>query len=191
LEEFTEQFQSNHPGYDIIDRDVYKIPHLEYDESEAGRTPVANQTPELAQAFELASELTTELHQASAIVIATPMFNWGPPSALKAYIDRIINTRNFYTKAESLKGIPITFIVVSGGPYSVDAGVEKNVQLDHLRPLLSYCFSQIGADDIFFVNGDPTMPIQFGKVAENDPNSGMSRARVLIPQAASRVKTAE
>lgn len=46
-----------------------------------------------AEAWKLADELTTEICNASAIAIATPLFNWGPPSALKAYIDRIVNVR--------------------------------------------------------------------------------------------------
>lgn len=48
--------------------------------------------------------------------------------------------------------------------------------------------SMIGGEDLVFVNGDPTGPIDMGKVAEDDEASGMTRARKQIPDAAARIK---
>ena len=172
----------------MITRDVNDIPHLSQAAVDAGRTPVESHTPELREAFALADGLTTEICDASHVVIASPMYNWGPPSALKAYIDRIINTRTFYLKTSTLAGIPLTFLVVSGGPYSEDAGVPKLIPQDHFRPLLRTCFESIGGSDIVFVNGDPTGPIDMGKISADDPSSGITRAKARIPAAAARIK---
>ncbi len=50
-------------------------------------------------------------------------------------------------------GAPITFIVVSGGPYSSDSGAGRE---NHLRPLLNDWFAAIGAEDMKLVHCDPT-----------------------------------
>lgn len=190
MEEFTEAWTAKHPGVSVVDRQTASIPHLDDNAVTAGRTPIAQQTYKLREAFQLANELTDEVVQASHIVIATPMYNWGPPSSLKAWIDRIINTRTFYTKSDAVKDIPITFLIASGGPYSVDAGVPGNIPKDHLRPLLIECFTQIGAklEDLTFINMDPTGPVDFGRISADDPKSGISRARELIPAAVDRIK---
>jgi hypothetical protein len=60
---------------------------------------------------------------------------------------------------------------------------------DHIRPLLMENFVQCGIrkEDVVFVNGDPTGPIDKGIIKEDDPSSGMSRARREIPAAAARL----
>ncbi len=57
----------------------------------------------------------------------------------------------------------MTFIVVSGGPYSTDAGPPSFPERDHLRPLLREDFTAIGATDLVFVNGDPTGGMDRGR----------------------------
>lgn len=188
LEEFTEEWTKAHPGKAVVTRDTFLVPHLDLDELTAGRTPLASQTPELRAAFALADEITNEAVHASAIVIATPMFNWGPPSSLKAWIDRLINTRTFYEKTATLAGIPITFIIASGGPYSVDAGTPSFPERDHLRPLLLEDFKAIGATDMVFVNCDPSGGMDRGSVDPADPASPFQRARGKLPAAAARIK---
>ncbi len=178
LEEFTAAFLLKHPHAVILDRDLNdpQIPHLTKDEAAAGRTLVPNQTPEQKLHFALANELTDELVGAQHIVIATPLHNWGPPSSLKAWIDRIVNCRTFYTTTEHITTTPISIIVSSGGPYSI---IDKLKPFDHLRPWISYVFQQIGSkeENIVFVNCDPT-----GRGLE----AAMTRARSMIEKAVDR-----
>lgn len=190
LEEFTKSWKQNFPDLSIKDREVQNIPHLNYDELEAGRTAVAEQTPEQKKAFALANTLTEELLSCSHLVIATPMYNWGPPSSLKAWIDRIINCITFYGSPNLLVGLPITFIIASGGPYSIDAGVPQTMKHDYLRPALIEWFTRMGSkmEDLFFVNLDPTGPIDAGRVKADDPNNGFNRGLTKIPAAAKRLK---
>lgn len=178
--------QANFPHAEIRDRSTYEIPHLSFDELEAGRVQVDLQNSEQQEAFHFASELTDELVNASHILVATPMYNWGPPSSLKAWIDRIVNTRTFYTKTSTVRSIPITFIITSGGLYSQGPGVAR----DHLRPLLREVFTQIGADpnELKFVDCDLTGPIDFGRISAGDPESGYSKAKTKLTEAASRLK---
>jgi FMN-dependent NADH-azoreductase len=182
LADFEEQFVSGHPGAEIKRRFTGDIPHLDFEAQQAGRIPVDRQTQEQAQAFALANELTEELLASSALVIATPMYNWGPPSSLKAWIDRIINVKTFYQQTGALADLPVSIIIASGGLYSEG----ENAKHDFLRPLLVECFTRIGVQDIQFINCDPAGPLDRGLVDANSDSSAYSKAKRAIPAAALR-----
>ena len=184
LAEFEASFQTLHPGFEIRSRFTGDIPHLDFDAQAAGRVPVEKQDVRMRAAFELARDLTEELIGASALVIATPMYNWGPPSSLKAWIDRIINARTFYQQTGELADLPVTVIISSGGLYSEG----ENTKHDFLRPLLVECFSRIGVRDLQFVNCDPAGPMEYGRIDQSDPLSGYSKALKQVPAAASRAR---
>ena len=78
----------------------------------------------MKQDFALANLLTDEIDGAAALVIATPMYNWGPPSSLKAWIDRIINVRTWHQPTVDISNLPVTVIVTSAGLYSVGENVD-------------------------------------------------------------------
>jgi len=182
LAAFLESFAQQHPGVGLRERSTLNIPHLDLPAQRAGRIPVDAMTPDEAEAFALAAELTAEVEQASAVVIATPMYNWGPPSSLKAWLDHLVNVQTFYQPTGALAGLPVTCIVASGGLYSEGANVEH----DHLRPLLGEIFSRIGVTDVAFVNCDPTGPLDRGVLSPSDPTSGFTRALAQVSAAAAR-----
>lgn len=111
LSQFTRSFLASHPSHRIVTRDVQSIPHLDYDALEAGRTDPKLHSPEQKRAFALADELTDELVNADAIIISTPMYNWSLPSALKAWIDRVVNCRTFYLRTDTVAKIPVTLLL--------------------------------------------------------------------------------
>jgi FMN-dependent NADH-azoreductase len=184
LAEFERQFLARHDGASIKARSTGDIPHLDFAAQSAGRTPVEKQTPADQKAFALANELTDELIGASALVVATPMYNWGPPSSLKAWIDRMINARTFYQQSGQLSDLPVTFIIASGGLYSEG----ENMKHDFLRPLLDECFTRIGVQDMTFINCDPAGPMDRGMIQPEDPASAFSKALSQIPAAVLRAR---
>jgi len=102
------QFKAKHPEVSVKNRSTGDIPHLDFAAQSAGRTPLDKQTDADKQAFALANELTEEVLNASALVVATPMYNWGPPSSLKAWMDRGMISAEDETSAyaKALKQIP-------------------------------------------------------------------------------------
>jgi FMN-dependent NADH-azoreductase len=112
------------------------------------------------------------------------MYNWGPPSSLKAWIDRIINVKSFYQQTGALSDLPVTFIISSGGLYSEG----ENMKHDFLRPLLDECVTRIGVQDIAFVNCDPAGPLDRGMIDPAAPDSAYMKALRQIPGAALRVR---
>ncbi len=184
LLEFEQQFLSAHTGVSVTSRFTGDVPHLDFAAQSAGRTPMDKQTPEDVVAFALAQKLTDEVLGAAALVVATPMYNWGPPSSLKAWIDRIVNVNTFYQQTGALADLPVTFIISSGGLYSEG----ENSKHDFLRPLLDECFTRIGVQDIAFVNCDPAGPMDRGIVDAQSPESAYTKALQQIPLAITRIR---
>lgn len=184
LGDFEKQFSALHPGAAIKSRFTGDIPHLDFAAQNAGRIPIDKHSAADSAAFELAGALTDELIGATALVIATPMYNWGPPSSLKAWLDRIINVKTFYQQSGALSDLPVSIIIASGGLYSEG----ENMKHDFLRPLLDECFTRIGIQDIAFINCDPAGPMDRGMIAADSPDSAYSKALRQIPSAASRIR---
>jgi len=184
LGEFEKQFSEANPNIGVKRRFTSDIPHLDFAAQSAGRIPLENHSPADSAAFALANELTDELLGASALVIATPMYNWGPPSSLKAWIDRIINVRTFYQQTGALSDLPVSIIVASGGMYSEG----ENMKHDFLRPLLDECFTRIGVQDIAFINCDPAGPLDRGIISPDSSGSAYMKALGQVPAAISRVR---
>jgi FMN-dependent NADH-azoreductase len=184
LREFENQFLAANPDVSIRNRFTGDIPHLDFAAQSAGRTPLDKQSPADKAAFTLANELTDEVIGAAALVVATPMYNWGPPSSLKAWIDRIINVKSFYQQIGALSDLPVTFIIASGGLYSEG----ENMKHDFLRPLLDECFTRIGVQDIAYINCDPAGPLDRGIVAPDSSGSAYMKALAQIPGAAARIR---
>jgi len=184
LAEFESQFSEHHKDAVITSRFLGDIPHIDFDAQQAGRVPVEKHDDRLTKAFALANKLTDELINASALVIATPMYNWGPPSSLKAWIDRIVNTRTFYQSFDQLADLPVSIIISSGGLYSEG----ENAKHDFLRPWILECFTRIGVRDLQFINCDPAGPMEYGRIDPASPDSGLSKALQQVPAAIKRAR---
>lgn len=184
LAEFEREFEAIHGTMPIKRRFAGDVPHLDFAAQKAGRIPVERQSPEDIEAFALANELTEELIGASALAIATPMYNWGPPSSLKAWIDRIVNIKTFYQQTGALADLPVTVIIASGGLYSEG----ENMKHDFLRPLLDEVFTRIGVQDITFINCDPAGPLDRVPGALDAPGNAYAKALAQVPNAAARIR---
>jgi FMN-dependent NADH-azoreductase len=124
-EKFLEAFKASHPDMDVVVKDLSAtpVPHLDGETLFYGYTPEDKRPETMVKKHEARVALAKEVIEASHIVIATPMWNWGPPSVLKAYIDQIIQigVLDPYTQ-QHLKGKSWTVIIASGGGYSGDSG---------------------------------------------------------------------
>ena len=82
-----------------------------------------NTLPEAAQIRKLSDELIDELFQADVLVISLPMYNFGIPSTLKAWIDHICVAGKTFTYDERgpeglVTGKKVFVAISSGGVYS-------------------------------------------------------------------------
>nr|WP_174505534.1 NAD(P)H-dependent oxidoreductase [Acinetobacter sp. Marseille-Q1620] len=100
---FIQNWKKHQPDSEIKIRDVGQFPPKFIDQdwivSEFGNPP-----PEFKQQrMQQSDEMIDELHWADIIVIGVPMYNFGPPAHLKAYIDNIVRINKTYRFNKSLE----------------------------------------------------------------------------------------
>lgn len=116
------ELRVKHPDSTVIERDLTAspLPHLSPLTVGAYFTPPEQRTGAHADAIKLSDLAVDEVLAADVIVIGAPMYNFGIPSALKAWIDHIVRAgRTFqYGEAGPVGLIPPdkkVFIVSSRG----------------------------------------------------------------------------
>ncbi len=137
------------PGLEIVRRDLDAdpIPHLD-SRSVASLRPVDGAAPDAETAR--TAGILDEFLAADVVVIGAPMYNFGIPSQLKAWFDRVLVAgRTFrYTAAgpEGLAGGK-TVIVASarGGFYAPGA---PQAAVDFHEPHIKALFAMMGIDDV-------------------------------------------
>lgn len=86
----VEQLQQHHDVAEVIDRDVSKgISFCSADWVEATFTPADNRTDLHKEVLRESDTLVAELQKADIVIIGVPVYNFGVPASLKAWIDMI------------------------------------------------------------------------------------------------------
>lgn len=140
------QFKRAHPGAEVRYRDLaaQPLPHW---------SPVADASDPSAL---LGNEVMDEFLAADVIVLGAPMYNFGIPSQLKAWIDRVaVAGRTFRYTADGPVGLAggKRVIVASsrGGFYGEGtAGAAMDFQENYLRAVLGF----LGIADVEFVRAE-------------------------------------
>ncbi len=117
--------------------------------------PDGERTPEQRAELAFSNGLVEELRAADTIVIGVPIYNFGVPAILKAYIDLIARAGLTFTYTENgpvglLHGQKAYLVVTSGG---VPVGSEMDFATGHLRQVLGF----IGITDVEIVAADSLM----------------------------------
>ena len=88
----AERWLAAHPGGTVTYRDLATdpIPHLVAETGPARHLPAELRTPEHQASFALSAELVDEIKRADTVLLGLPLYNYGPPSAVKAWIDHIV-----------------------------------------------------------------------------------------------------
>jgi len=147
---FVARWLAAHPGATVIERDLAKtpVPHLTAEVFAGFAAKPEERTPAQRKAVEESDALIAELKRADVIVLGLPMYNFGIPSTLKAYVDYVARAGETFRYTESgpeglLKGKAYVF-AARGGVY---AGTALDHQTSYARHLLSF----LGIKDIEFV----------------------------------------
>jgi len=121
----------------------------------ANFTPAENRTPEQSDVLALSDMLIDELKAADVLVIGLPIYNFGVPAALKAWIDLVARAGVTFQYSETgpkglLTGKRAIVAVASGG---TEMGSDLDFATGHFRQVLNF----IGITDIVFVPADRMM----------------------------------
>jgi FMN-dependent NADH-azoreductase len=146
-----EKLLSVYPGSSINTHDLTKnpFPHLEESHFTAFYTPEELRTEEHKEAIQNSDQAIKELMEADIIVIGVPLYNFGIPSTLKAWIDHIVRAGVTFSYANGFpEGLVVNkdvyLAIASGGIYS--DGPMKGY--DFTEPYLRTVLGFIGMRDI-------------------------------------------
>lgn len=152
-----ERLKVEYPSAEIVHRDlvVDGHPHLDRVTLKAISTKDAAEAEKLKPSASLSDKLTDELLASDLLVIATPMWNFGIPSALKAWIDLVVRPgRTFkYTDGGVLGlagGKQAILVLASGGVFTEGPWKSWDFVDPYLRKILGF----IGIDNVQTVRAE-------------------------------------
>ena len=141
---------------DVLRRDLADGVEL-LDEAWIGAnvTPDAERTAGHLERLSGSDALVAELVRADTVVIGMPIYNFGPPAALKAWIDLIARARRTFRYSESgpvgLLENKRAYVVVTSGGTAVDSAI------DFATPYLRHALGFVGIDDVTVIAADRQM----------------------------------
>ena len=151
---FVTEWRAAHPGGDVVVRDLMET-DLQFVNApwlQAYFTPAEQHSPEMKEALRLSDELVAEILAADQIAIATPVYNYNVPAALKAWVDHIVRkgmTLGFDGKG-LVTGKRATVLLASGGVYTAGSPIrDRDIATQYLRLILNV----IGITDVTVVAG--------------------------------------
>jgi len=150
-DEFVAAWRASNPGAKVIVRNLAEetVPHLDAERFGAFLAKPGERSVEQQAVVEYSDALIDELKRADVLVLGLPMYNFGVPSTLKAYIDHIARAGATFKYTEKgpvglLTGKKAYVFATRGGLY---AGTPLDTQTAYVRDLLRF----LGIDDVEFV----------------------------------------
>ncbi|MEJ8567995.1 FMN-dependent NADH-azoreductase [Elongatibacter sediminis] len=148
---FAARWLQANPGGRIVVRDLARnpVPHLTAERFQAFLTDPEDRSPRQREIVAESETLIGELEAADAIAIGLPMYNFGIPSTLKAWIDHVARAGRTFRYTENgpeglLADRPVYLLAARGGLYH---GTPRDTQSAYMMNFLGF----IGLHDVEFV----------------------------------------
>jgi len=150
------QLSASLPQLSVVERDLNDgIPFVDDAWIDANTTPAEERTGQQTATLAFSDGLVDELEQNDLIIIAAPIYNFGIPASLKAWIDQVGRARRTFQYTANgpvglLKNKRAVIVTASGG---TRAGSEIDFATGYLRHFLGF----IGVTDVSLVAADGQM----------------------------------
>ena len=156
---------SQSPRLGVKSRDLSSsaLPHIANETIVGFYTPTEAMTAELRQATALSDELIYELKHADTLLISCPMYNFGVPSSLKAWIDQIVRINETFafdgSAFEGLVPVKRAVLALAYGASGYAPGGDFSA-MNFLEPYLISLMGFLGIEETRVVRiegttGDP------------------------------------
>lgn len=148
--------QGRYNDLNVVRRDLaLGMPHVDQQWIEANFTPEGERTSRQKETLSFSDSLVAELKEADAVIIGIPIYNFGVPAALKAWVDMIARARLSFRYTENgpigmLNGKKAYLVVASGG-----VGIDS--ELDFATPYIRQALSFVGITDTEVIAADQQM----------------------------------
>ena len=152
-DELIGRLEGLYPGAIVRQRDLNQdISFIDEAWVGANFTPAEQRSDAQQQRLAFSDELIDEIKRADAIVLTTPMYNFGIPATLKAWIDLICRAGvTFQYTADGpvglIKGKRVDIVITTGG-------VPLQSPADFASDYLKQVFRFIGIEDINIIAAD-------------------------------------
>ena len=158
-----------------LDLSADPIPHLSGESVGAFYTPEEQRTPEQQELVRYSDLLIDQVREADVIIIASPMYNFGVPSTLKAWFDHLARAGVTFTYTENgpiglLENKKAIFVTTRGAMY-------KDTPADFQAPYVKHFLSFIGISDFHAVYAEG---MNMG--TDDEKQSVIETARVALEQ---------
>lgn len=147
----SQRLQASHAGSSLTVRDLGEQPVTVLDETALGAlfTPAEQRSANQAAVVAEYDALIAEVQSHDAIVLGVPMYNFGVPVQLKAWIDAIARAGVTFRYTENgpeglLKGKTVYVALARGGLYR---DTPKDSQVPYLKTVLGF----LGLTDVRFI----------------------------------------
>jgi FMN-dependent NADH-azoreductase len=166
-----------HPGGTVTYRDLGSnpVPHFDSGTGLARAVPAELRTPAQAASWALTEELIGEIAAADTIVLGLPLYNFGAPSNVKAWVDHLIApglSADAETGAPLLGDRELIVLASRGGGYG-DGTPRQG--WDHAAPWLPHALSPTGLAPRF-ITAELTLADRVPAMAELTPLAEQSLA---------------
>jgi FMN-dependent NADH-azoreductase len=166
---FVARWKSAYPDGEVVDRDLMQthLPFVTAPWLQAYFTPPERHSAEMKDVLRLSDELVAEVLASDHLVIATPVYNYNIPAALKAWVDHIV--RKGLTLGMDGKGLvagkKATVLLASGGVYTEGSPIrDRDIATQYLRLILNV----IGITDVTFVAAGNAKSVDMGETGMDE-----------------------
>ncbi|MGI9202368.1 MAG: FMN-dependent NADH-azoreductase [Woeseiaceae bacterium] len=181
LDELIAALQDRYRNVTVRNRDLARgISHVDDDWIAANLTPAGERSPAQAAKLAFSDTLVDELRSADVIVVGVPVYNFGIPAALKAWVDMVARARLTFRYSEQgpvglLQGKKVYLVVASGG-------VAVDSDSDFATPYMRHALRFLGIEDIEVIAADQQI-----KRGHDAMNSARTRIADIVQCAASSI----
>lgn len=187
---FASAWSARHAGAEIISREIGLTPPPPVHETwiAAAFSDPAAYTPEMRDALALSETLIDEITRAEAIVIGTPVYNFGMPAQLKAYIDQIVRVGRTFALDPADAASPYrpllapkpVIVITAAGDGSMHPGGAM-AHLNFLEPHLATVLGFIGL-------GEPTfIRVGYEEFQDDRLKRSLDAAEKVVDQVANQI----
>jgi FMN-dependent NADH-azoreductase len=173
----AELWRRTHPDGVVVYRDLATdpLPHLGPAGAMARSVAPEQHTPEQAAAWSLSEELVGEVLEADTVLLGLPLYNFGPPSTVKSWVDHLIAPGLSVDRARGeglLAGREMIVFAARGGGYLPGTPREG---WDHAERWLPHALSPTGLTPRF-ITAELTLADVNPQMAELRPLAAQSLA---------------
>ncbi len=160
--QFVDQWQSGRPQDTVTYRDIGQNPpsFINHDWIASAFTPQERLVPWMKDALAESDQLVDELIAADILVIGTPLYNFGMPAALKAWVDQVVRAGRTVEIDESNPTDPYVpmladrprhaIILTARGGVNMSPG-EEMAHMNHLETHLTTALEFVGITSLHYI----------------------------------------